>query len=60
MGELVFLREEFANKFCNIKWSALKAHIQVTLYRLGRLYEVICTYASTYMHVITIMEKYRP
>lgn len=37
------------------KWSALKPHIQIIVYRLNRSYLGIHIY--TYKHVITISEK---
>lgn len=42
--EIVFPREEHANRFCNTKWSTQKTHIQVTLPRLSRIYLGIYIY----------------
>jgi hypothetical protein len=54
MGEIIFPRREHTNWLSNSKWQYLKSFMQVTLYRLSRLYlEInICihTYIHTYIH----------
>lgn len=49
VGETVFLREGHPSSLSNIKWSALKTHIQVTLYRQSRLY--LGMYMRIYAHM---------
>lgn len=38
VGKVVFPREEHISRLPTVKWSALKLYIQVTLYRLRRLF----------------------
>ena len=39
-----FPREEHNNWLSNTKWSALKIHIHVTLYRLVMFYPYVCVF----------------
>lgn len=48
MGEVVFPREEHANWLFSDKQSAMKTCIEVTLYRLNRLYLEISMYVCTH------------
>ena len=43
-GKIVFPRENKTNWLSNTEWSSLKTYIQVTLYRLNRLYLILCKY----------------
>lgn len=54
--ETVYPREEHTTWLFNTKWSALKTHIQVTLYRLSRLYVGIDINISIYIDLKLISD----
>lgn len=57
VGGGVFCREDHTNWLFPTKWSILKTCIQVTLYRLNKLYLEIYLHTYTYMHVTRINKE---
>lgn len=56
-GEIISPRKEHTNWLFNPKWSALKTHIQLTLYRLNILFTIMNVYTQTFMYTGNINEK---
>lgn len=44
MGKVVFPREVYTNYLFSIKWSTIKTNIQITQYKLNRLYLEVYLY----------------